>query len=119
MTTMSLEIHVKSRGDLKPDPKLDPVIAIFYFVHQEESTDRPNHCGILIQSQILPSTDLDLANCNNGTEKCIAPMNNQVLSQVHELKQILSSHCSTSNTNVLVVGSEEQMLRELILLVRR
>ena len=32
---MSVEIHVRTRGKLRPDPSLDPVLAIFYHVHND------------------------------------------------------------------------------------
>ncbi len=32
---MSVELHAHTRGSLKPDPELDPVLAIFYFIHND------------------------------------------------------------------------------------
>ncbi|KAI8791780.1 DNA polymerase zeta catalytic subunit isoform X1 [Biomphalaria glabrata] len=37
ITVLSLELHIETRGDLKPDPELDPVLAVFYSV-QDDST---------------------------------------------------------------------------------
>ncbi len=35
LTSMSLELHTHTRGSLKPDPELDPVLAVFYFIHHD------------------------------------------------------------------------------------
>lgn len=50
LTTMSIEIHIHTRGKLRPDPSLDPVLAIFYYVHNDWPlpNDSVNaHCGAL------------------------------------------------------------------------
>lgn len=40
LTTMSLEIHVRTRRDYHPDPDFDPIRAIFYCIHKDcPSTD--------------------------------------------------------------------------------
>ncbi|RUS90759.1 hypothetical protein EGW08_001470, partial [Elysia chlorotica] len=40
ITTLSLELHVETRGDLRPDPELDPVQAVFYSVLDDVPADR-------------------------------------------------------------------------------
>ena len=35
LTCMSVEVHTHTRGSLKPDPDLDPVLAIFYYIHHD------------------------------------------------------------------------------------
>ena len=37
---MSLELHVTTRGDLRPDPELDPIQAVFYSVLDDVPADR-------------------------------------------------------------------------------
>ena len=32
---MSLEVHAHTRGKLRPDPELDPILAVFYFIHND------------------------------------------------------------------------------------
>lgn len=32
---MSVELHIRTRGSLKPDPEWDPVLTIFYYVHHD------------------------------------------------------------------------------------
>lgn len=39
ITTMSVEIHIRSRHGLKPDPEWDPVLVVFYHIHNDWSTD--------------------------------------------------------------------------------
>nr|CAD7439604.1 unnamed protein product [Timema bartmani] len=42
LTLLSMELHVKTRGDLRPDPDYDPIRALFYCV----VNDVPEHCGL-------------------------------------------------------------------------
>nr|CAD7400920.1 unnamed protein product [Timema cristinae] len=42
LTLLSLELHVKTRGDLRPDPDYDPIRALFYCV----VNDVPEHSGL-------------------------------------------------------------------------
>ena len=35
LTSMSVELHMHSRGSLRPDPEFDPVLAIFYYIHND------------------------------------------------------------------------------------
>ena len=47
---MSIEIHVHTRGKLRPDPSLDPVLAIFYCVHNDwplPDNSVNTQCGVL------------------------------------------------------------------------
>ena len=43
VTTMSLELHVRTRGKLKPDPEWDPILAAFYHVHNDWPSRDGNH----------------------------------------------------------------------------
>lgn len=38
---MSVELHVRTRGSLRPNPEWDPVLTIFYYVHH----DYPRSCA--------------------------------------------------------------------------
>ena len=35
LTCLSVELHVRTRASLRPDPEFDPVLAIFYFIHND------------------------------------------------------------------------------------
>ncbi|GFS12492.1 DNA polymerase zeta catalytic subunit-like [Elysia marginata] len=50
ITTLSLELHVETRGDLRPDPELDPIQAIFYSVLDDVPAERGKRSvtGIII-----------------------------------------------------------------------
>lgn len=32
---MSVELHVRTRGSLRPDPEWDPVLTVFYYIHHD------------------------------------------------------------------------------------
>ncbi|GFO03605.1 DNA polymerase zeta catalytic subunit-like [Plakobranchus ocellatus] len=40
ITTLSLELHIETRGDLRPDPELDPIQAVFYSVLDDVPVDK-------------------------------------------------------------------------------
>ena len=35
LTCLSAELHVRTRTSLRPDPEFDPILAIFYFIHND------------------------------------------------------------------------------------
>ena len=35
VTVMSLEVHTTTRGDYRPDPDLDPIVALFYSIFHD------------------------------------------------------------------------------------
>ena len=35
LTVLSLELHIETRGDLRPDPEFDPVVCIFYSIFND------------------------------------------------------------------------------------
>ena len=41
LTLFSLELHVRTRRDARPDPEFDPICAIFYYIQ----TDTPLAAG--------------------------------------------------------------------------
>ncbi|XP_035890639.1 DNA polymerase zeta catalytic subunit isoform X2 [Anopheles stephensi] len=61
LTIMSLEVHVNTRGDLRPNPSTDPIAAIFYRIHNDVPSDHPKAssvCGIILnrdQAQVAES----------------------------------------------------------------
>lgn len=40
---MSVELHVRTRGNLKPDPEMDPILAVFYFIHNDWPSSNSTH----------------------------------------------------------------------------
>ncbi|KAF2229850.1 putative DNA polymerase zeta catalytic subunit [Viridothelium virens] len=63
MSTMSLEVHVNSRGTLAPDPAEDEINCIFWSIRSddEEITDSNNNEGIRIGAIVLSTDDKDIA----------------------------------------------------------
>ncbi len=51
LTCMSVEVHAHTRGCLKPDPEFDPILAVFYYVHNdwpsEDGSDRNTRLGLI------------------------------------------------------------------------
>ncbi|XP_044756178.1 DNA polymerase zeta catalytic subunit isoform X2 [Coccinella septempunctata] len=57
LTILSMELHVNTREDLKPNPQYDPIQAIFYCISNdvEENTVKPRKCEGLFA--VNPRTD--------------------------------------------------------------
>ena len=36
---MSIELHVRTRASLRPDPEFDPILAVFYYIHNDWPLD--------------------------------------------------------------------------------
>ncbi|XP_055607280.1 DNA polymerase zeta catalytic subunit isoform X2 [Uranotaenia lowii] len=54
LALMSVEIHVQTRGDLRPNPESDPISAVFYRVHNdvpENHRRAPSVCGIILNGE--------------------------------------------------------------------
>ncbi|XP_048520386.1 DNA polymerase zeta catalytic subunit-like [Dendroctonus ponderosae] len=48
LTTMVMELHIRTRGDLRPDPQLDTVCAIFYSIFNDvPNADRSKASGVI------------------------------------------------------------------------
>ena len=59
---MSVEVHVRTRERLKPDPEWDPVLVLFYYIHN----DWPNKSGCGSNTR-LGAIVVDLNNSKNVT----------------------------------------------------
>ncbi len=35
LTCLTVELHIRTRGSLHPDPEFDPILAVFYFIHND------------------------------------------------------------------------------------
>ena len=62
LTCFSVELHVHTRASLKPDPEVDPILAVFYFIHRD--WPHPDGGGARANSRLgvlaidLDSTDI-------------------------------------------------------------
>ena len=62
LTVLSVEVHAASRGDLRPDPEVDPVEAIFYSIFN----DIPPEKGTRRETGVL-IVDAESANQNQDS----------------------------------------------------
>ena len=65
---MSVELHVKTRGSLRPDPEWDPILAIFYYIHHDYPHSNP--AGGHPRISILGVIAIDLVNSDFLTVHC-------------------------------------------------
>lgn len=43
-----MELHVTTRRGLKPDPSIDPIAAIFYFIHDDSASSEKDKLGVFL-----------------------------------------------------------------------
>ncbi|KAG8223007.1 hypothetical protein J437_LFUL000715, partial [Ladona fulva] len=50
VTVMTMEVHVRTRGDFRPDPEYDPIQAIFYCVMEDyhSESDKNKETGVIL-----------------------------------------------------------------------
>lgn len=61
LTCFSVELHVHTRTSLKPDPEVDPILAVFYFIHHD--WPHPHGGGARANSRLgVVAIDLDSTN---------------------------------------------------------
>lgn len=71
LTLMSLELHVRTDGDLYPNPRLNPICAIFYHV----TVDAPSKggeteiTGILVIEETTSGSTIGGVQLPHGTQK--------------------------------------------------
>ncbi|XP_050100857.1 DNA polymerase zeta catalytic subunit [Anopheles aquasalis] len=73
LTILSLEIHVQTRGDLRPNPNTDPIAAIFYRIHNDVPPDHPRAssvCGIILNQEQTPHGDGNAATTGYKYNQC-------------------------------------------------
>lgn len=60
---MSMELHVSTRGELRPDPMMDTIEAVFYCIENDvsETSDKPQQAVGLIITDPMGKDDLELA----------------------------------------------------------
>ncbi|XP_063242557.1 uncharacterized protein LOC134542336 isoform X2 [Bacillus rossius redtenbacheri] len=56
LTLLSVELHVSTRGDLRPDPQLDPIQAVFYEVYRDIPGQPPLRQGVIVVGSSLQGT---------------------------------------------------------------
>ena len=103
---MSMELHIRTRGDLRPDPEFDPILALFYSIHNDVPSDEGERevTGVLIVDSDSLNAYQEGSSRSNGQGQ-----NRQTLLE----KSGVSSLC------VSYFANEEDLLKEFLKLIRR
>ncbi|KRY60552.1 DNA polymerase zeta catalytic subunit, partial [Trichinella britovi] len=104
LCTMSMELHVCTRDSFRPDPQLDPIVAIFYAVHVN-GHDCIDHFGCIVVSEEEATFRQQLAT----TIQCCEPDLSICVQTEFELLEQFSNIVSNFDPD-LIVGYEIQML---------
>jgi DNA polymerase zeta len=135
---MSVELHVRTRGGLRPDPEWDPVLIVFYYVHNDWSSDG-NTLGIIAidLSLNIPSTPTKKPNASpskkfqSSPAKILLGKQSKKRLTDDDIENILTligsddndrpylDHCGVSDDiHITYVADEKELFDELIKLVR-
>jgi hypothetical protein len=138
ITVMSVELHVRTRGGLRPDPEWDPVLIVFYYVHNDWSSDG-NTLGIIAidLSLNIPSTPTKKPNASpskkfqSSPAKILLGKQSKKRLTDDDIENILTligsddndrpylDHCGVSDDiHITYVADEKELFDELIKLVR-
>jgi hypothetical protein len=98
VSLLSMELHVHTRGKLRPDPDLDPVCAIFYALH----SDIPPDGGEREFSGVFLTAAADGGNSSN----CAPPQ------QSPGFRGDVLRKCGLPGVNATYVANEEELIRE-------
>ena len=96
LTILSMELHVKTRGDLKPDPILDPIQAIIYAIFNDAPEDmKRSENGAFVVNNFLqsPKKNTRVRNAQNnigvvGNVKCLDSENEMIDAFVNFIKKV-------------------------------
>lgn len=128
ITVMSLEVHCQTRGNLKPNPKMDEITAIFYCI-QNQSPPHPSVpelcvCAIVVESTVTERTLTPGSSSESGS-KSIFSETSKTSDQndvVFGSKNISLHGCKCLPQGVLpvtTVANEKELFRELVDVLRR
>eukprot|EP00062_Callorhinchus_milii_P009320 gi/632952995/ref/XP_007892154.1/ PREDICTED: DNA polymerase zeta catalytic subunit [Callorhinchus milii] len=103
LVLMSMELHARTRRDLKPDPEFDPICALFYCISSDAllpGSDKTEVIGALL-------VDKDHIDCNRDSSS-------GVRSQAPLLVR-----SGVTGLEVTYVNDEKELFQELLNLIRR
>lgn len=61
---MSVELHVRTRGGLRPDPEWDPVLTVFYYIHHDyPQSNFDGQSEKFFSNDTLGIIAIDIENC--------------------------------------------------------
>ena len=89
MTLFSLELHVRTRRDARPDPEFDPICAIFYFIQTD--TPQPNGKNKITGVICVDSESTNVAPSGIGINFFL--VNNNAIPETHRttVQEVVSS----------------------------
>ena len=109
---MSVELHIRTRGRLRPDPECDPVLTIFYHINHDYPSQIFDGQSAKISAQDLVGViAIDIENCgfqgihvSRETKKNASPWK-QFGKQESHASNVMPQ--TSSNQNVVVPGNHE------------
>ena len=78
---MSVELHIRTRGGLRPDPEWDPVLTLFYYIHHDyPQSNFDGQSGKFLTNALQGVIAIHIENCGfqavhvtRGTKKNASP----------------------------------------------
>ncbi|XP_053396986.1 uncharacterized protein LOC123552830 [Mercenaria mercenaria] len=118
LTVLSVEIHAETRGDLKPDPEVDGIKAIFYSIFNDVHPGKGtrNESGVFIVDQDSANEEAGDKSSTNQKAPTIRPSSPQPgPSRAPDVPRAGRSEVIASTSKVMDAGSEVRHLKKTLL----
>lgn len=95
-----MELHVRTRASLRPDPEFDPILALFYYIHNDWPLPSSGMGGGRGEDNTrLGIIAIDVDNCGFGTSRNSSPMKTEaVKGEKSPTKGTLHSKADTNHS---------------------
>ncbi len=106
---MSLEMHMRTRGDLRPDPEFDPICAAFYYITNDvpDGDIDKTYTGVIILDRESASM-CAVYDQQTGASGSLAPH-----------MQTLLQKSGIPSLHVQYVSTEEKLIEEVVAIIHR
>ncbi|XP_028411186.1 DNA polymerase zeta catalytic subunit-like isoform X2 [Dendronephthya gigantea] len=124
LTLLSLELHVRTRKSLRPDPEFDAICAIFYHIEDETVDGKRYETGIIVaqnESTKLRSSDsgtsssTTISECNASSSTQIPHLNTTQKALFED--NLLRTTGISKELNIIVENEEKDAIHRFIKLV--
>ncbi|XP_046849330.1 uncharacterized protein LOC124442867 isoform X2 [Xenia sp. Carnegie-2017] len=111
LTLLSVELHVRTRRSLRPDPEFDVICAIFYHIENETKDGKKYETGVIVtlrEMTKIRNTNDDVCQSTSATDT----------TKTSHVKGTLQRHfCNSNNLEVVTVEEETDVINHLVKIV--
>lgn len=111
---MSMELHISTRGKLRPDPAFDPIEAVFYCIRNDtpETSDKPAQVIGMIITDPYKQHNANPSSSNNIKSPSSRPSNRSFIQKIRTL--LHRTGLSLDDMKLEVVDDELELIMTLV-----